>query len=469
MKLTTSKIFAPVITNKVRYNHLWGGRGRGATHFATELALFKLVHDKEFHCGFLRATYAGIKVGLWKALMERIQTMTDANELNINDFKFNLSDLSCTYLPTGNTIISKGFRRSDKSQTANMKGLDGLTFIIIDEAEEVGFDDFNKLDDTLRTVKATLQILLLFNPPHKDHFIIKGYYILHKTKYRGWYKAIPKDNIPDFLSIHSNFTNNTANLNESSIRKLLSYGEPLSPNYNMDFYCRDVLGYVSEGKRGRIFLNVQAVPDKFFFDLPLRTYYGLDFGTNDPNALVAIKYHDGNLYIHEMLYQTHMIKEELIAEMKAMGITRADKIAADSSEPDTIKSMVRAGFNVQPAIKGVGSIDYGYRELLNCKIYYTQSSKNLEHEFENHVWQEKTDTDENDVRLLKDEPKDTYNHLCDGIRYAFCLYIKRKGGVIVTESRKDSEHRTYEDFVDFGTVFASDMTNPSDIVLDDDN
>jgi phage terminase large subunit len=464
MKLSTSPIFLPVITNKLRYNHLWGGRGRGATHFATQLALFKLVYDKEFHCGFLRATYRGIKDGLWRALNERIQTMCDAGELNINDFKFNMSELSCAYIPTGNTIISKGFRRSSKSETANMKGLDGLTFIIIDEAEEVGFEDFNKLDDTLRTVKATLQILLLFNPPSKDHFLIKGYYTLAKTKHKGWYKAIPRE-IPEFVSIHSNFTNNTANLNESSIKKLLSYGEPESPNYNMDFYCRDVLGLVSEGKRGRIFVNVYPIPDKFFFDLPLRTYYGLDFGFKDPNAFVAVKYHDGNLYVHEILYQTDMTKNELVSDLKAMGIKRSDKIAADSSEPDTIKSMVQAGFNVQPAIKGVGSIEYGYRELLNCKIYYTQSSKNIEHEFENHVWEEKTDVDENDVRQLKDVPHDSENHIIDAIRYSYVTYIKRKGGVIVSESRNVDDKHDYEDYIDFGEIFNENNVDFDEILL----
>jgi len=92
-------------------------------------------------------------------------------ELTDEDFAINEQMMSVVCLATGNEILTKGFRKSSGARTAKMKSLAGCTHCIIEEAEEVSEEDFMQLDDTLRTIKADLQIIMIFNPPPRDHWI----------------------------------------------------------------------------------------------------------------------------------------------------------------------------------------------------------------------------------------------------------------------------------------------------------
>lgn len=449
MKIRVNKLYAPVLTTKCRYIHIWGGRGRGASHFATDYFLMLITAPKYFRGGFVRSTFGEIKTGLYRAFKDRAIKADSEGDVKITDFKFNETELTVTYLPTGNSIISKGLKKSNLNQAANLKGLEGLTHLIIEEAEDSNEDDIDKLDDTLRTVLVeNIQILFLFNPPHKNHYLIKRNYDLVPAnatdvlgnEIKGWYKAIPKNN-PELLSIHGTYRDNAKNLNESNKRKNYNYGNPNSPYYNPDKYCRDVEGLVSEGKRGRIFHNVQSMPIALFNSLPYPSFYGLDFGFNDPNAVVECKYRDGKLFLNELIYESGLDNDELAKRMKLVHIDKSRKVYADSARPDNIKSLNKYGFIVIGADKGPGSIEYGYRELLNVKIYYTDTSKNLESEIELHSWELDKDKEPTDV------PEDDNNHLLDGARYAYTMHVKKRSP---TASAPNDHTNDWEKWTDPG-------------------
>jgi phage terminase large subunit len=426
-----NKLYKPVLRTKCRYIHIWGGRGRGASHFATDYFLWLITDDQYFRGGFIRSTFGEIKTGLYRAFKDRVVRAEADGEVEFSDFKFNDTELGVTYIPTGNSIISKGLKKSNLNQAANLKGLEGLTHLIIEEAEDSNEEDIDKLDDTLRTVLVdSIQIIFLFNPPHKGHYLIKRNYNLlpadaHDSvgnPVTGWYKATPKNN-PELLSIHGNYTYNTKNLNESNKRKNYNYGDPASPYYNIDKYCRDVLGLVSEGKKGRIFQNVKPITIAQFNSLPYPSFYGLDFGFNDPNAVVELKYHDGKLFWNELIYESGLDNDELAAKMKSAKIDKSRKVYADSARPDNIKSLNKYGFIVIGADKGPGSIESGYRDLLDLEHYYTDNSKNLRQEFELHSWELDKDKEPTDV------PEDDNNHLIDAGRYAYTKHIVKKSAI----------------------------------------
>lgn len=429
LTLRFNRLFSEVFNTIARYIDIWGGRARGGSHFATDYFLFLITQPKYFRGVFLRAIHGDIKDSLWKDFKDRLQACVDRGELRIEDFAMNNNEYTCTYLPTGNSIISKGFKKSSGNQSAKLKSIAGCTHAVIEECEEVGEEDFAQFDDSLRTDKVQhIQVLRLFNPPGKNHWLIKRYYNLVDSGINGWYKAIPKD-MPELLSIHSTYLDNISNINASTIKNYEAYGNPDSPTYNPDFYHRNVKGLVSEGQKGRIFTKCQPIPYSTFKELPYASFYGLDFGFNDPVAVPECKYHNGKLFLHQLIYQPGLDNDELADQMEAKGIKRVgtgrQKVYADSAEPKSIKALNKKGFIVEPAEKGADSIAYGIRELQSIQIFITSESKDFWLEAEEYHWM--LDAEKNPT----DTPEDAHNHLWDATRYAYTMHVKKRGGVIL--------------------------------------
>lgn len=424
LNLQFNRLYRPVFTTTKRYIHAWGGRARGGSHFGTDYFLCLIVQPGYFRGCFLRAILADVRGSLWQDFKDRVDARVDAGELDINSFAFNETTMSVTYLPTGNSIISKGFKKSSGSQSAKLKSLAGMTHVLIEECEEVIEDDFNKLDDSLRTNKVEhIKIICLFNPPGKNHWLMKRNYNLLDSGVEGWYLAIPKD-IPELLSIHSTYKDNIKNLNKTTITKYENYGDPKSPGYNADFYYRDVKGLVSEGKKGRIFTKCWPITYEFFKSLPYASFYGLDFGySQDPVALVEMKYHNGKLYRHQCIYSPGLTDDDLAKRMKMVGVKSTSRIYADSAEPKSIATLRKKGFVVIAAPKGPDSINNGIKYLLSLNIFQTESSADLWTETEEYSWE----LDANGIPT--DEPIDNYNHGWDATRYGAVTHTQRGGGL----------------------------------------
>lgn len=408
-----------------------------------------------FRGGFLRSTFNEVKTGLWVAFKLRLATSINAGELRKEDFRINESDLSVTYIPTGNSIVSKGFRKTNLNQAANLKGLEGLTHVIIDEAEDVAEEDFDKLDDSLRTTAVkNIKILLLFNPPHKNHWLIKKHYHLIESEYKGWYRAIQK-NIPTLLSIHSTWHNNSKNVNASSKAKMIARGNPDSPEYNPDYHYRNGLGLISEGRKGRIYTHAKPIPLSVYQQLPYTRFYGLDWGFNDPNAVVEMMYNAGRLFLRQLVYEGNLENEELMIKMRQRGVKPTSKVFYDCARPDNAKTFKKGieygpnamkGFHMIPSRKGPDSIKYGIRELQDVEIYYTDDSPDIEKEFEEYHWA----LDAN--KEPTDEPEDECNHAMDAIRYAYIGEVRNKTAAMAGNVTGDSELSRKLDWVTEQTV-----------------
>lgn len=426
MDIEVNPLYEPVFTSFCRYFFLWGGRGRGASHFATDYFLFRLTQDKYFRGVMLRATMAQIKKSLWVALLKRIKVAQDKGYILEEDLRINLSEHTVTYIPTGNVILCHGFRKTTTAAAADLKGLEGVTHAIVEEAEDVYEQDFRELSSSLRTTEVkNIQILVLFNPPGKNHWLIKTYFNLiscTEPDYLGWYRAEQKEGTDELLSIHSTYEDNIDNLNDGNIREYQNYGNKNHHSYNKDYYCRSVLGLISEGKMGRIFVKVRRISRALYDELPYEEFDGLDFGFNAPTAVSGNKYHNGRLYSRQIIYEAELLNHELAKELKRKNVTRDIKIYADPAEPQSIRTLQRYGLNVLPAIKGADSIEYGYRELLNVTWYVTDDSDDFWEELEEHTWSLDGDKKPTDM------PEDDHNHLIDATRYAFTMHVARKGG-----------------------------------------
>lgn len=422
-----NKLYREVFTTKARYILLWGGRARGGSHFATDYYLYKMTQPEYFRGAIMRSVYGDIKASLWQDWKDRLEN----SDFDEKDFDIN-ERMSATYRKTGNGFIAKGFKKSSSKQSAKLKSLAGITHILIEEAEEVEEADFDKLDDSIRTNKIKdIQIILLFNPPGKNHWLMRRFFNLEEwdpeaegdfnPDAKGYYRAIPKVN-PDVLAIHSTFLDNLRNLNAKTVSKYKNYGDPQSPFYNPEWFYVDVKGLVPEGVRGRIYKGWRTITNAFFENLPYPSYYGLDFGySDDPVALLEIKTHNNRNFFREIVYEAGLTNQALARLMKIRGVPLSARIYADSAEPKSIQELKDEGYKqVIEAIKGPDSVLFGIKMLKAMENFYTENSVNMRKENEEYKWELDANKQPTNV------PEDKNNHLKDAARYGVTTH-KKKG------------------------------------------
>jgi phage terminase large subunit len=139
------------------------------------------------------------------------------------------------------------------------------------------------------------------------------------------------------------------------------------------------------------------------------TIYGLDFGYNNPTALVKVVFNDTKCYIQELIYEQRLTTSDLIEKLKLIDLNSYDEIFADAAEPKTIQEISKFGFNIKPANKDVRE---GIRCIKGTPIYIHEDSVHLLKEMKNYRWK----TDRNNVKL--DEPVKFNDHAVDAMRYA---------------------------------------------------
>lgn len=145
-------------------------------------------------------------------------------------------------------------------------------------------------------------------------------------------------------------------------------------------------------------------------------FYGLDFGYNNPSALVHVGMYDGEVYLRESLYETHLTNQDLIAKLKTLNVNKKTPIYADSAEPARIEEIYKAGYNIKPAKKSV--LD-GIDTVKRYKLHLHEEDANTIKEIRSYKWKE----DKNGNVL--DEPVKFNDHLQDSIRYGLFSHYNR--------------------------------------------
>ena len=130
---------------------------------------------------------------------------------------------------------------------------------------------------------------------------------------------------------------------------------------------------------------------------------------------------DGNakdVYLDELIYQTKLTTPELIDLMKDLIPVRKREIPiyADSEDPNAIKQIYDAGFNIIGAQKGKGSV---YEGIIFSKHYIWHSKKeNINANKERTTYKWKVDRD----GKLLDEPVKFRDHFMNCKRYGVYMH-----------------------------------------------
>ncbi len=410
--------YEPLYTSRARYKDLWGGRGRGGSHEATLYALFRLTSPGYCRCAFVRKVFKDVKKSLWQDFKDRMEETGTTQQFKLND-----QECSGYHALTGNSITSFGVK-AEKGRTAKLKSLAGYNLIIIEEFDELSEEEFDTIDDSLRTIKGAPEIIRIFNPPGRLHWIWRRFYNLMDSEVPGYWRAQPKKDM-DLLSVFSTYEDNYQNLAKTTVAKWLAYEQK-----NPDYFYTMIKGLISEGQRGRVYKGWRPITDEDFEAIDARSVWALDFGWSEsPMALLEMKLVKNKVYVREHIYAPMTLKD-LAKRMCTLGLTKTEVIVADSEDPLSINQLrtgwkakdlepgeaekypqLTKGFYVVGAVKGQGSVNAGISIVQEREVFVTENSTNVWEEYKNYRWA--LDANKNPTNT----PEDEYNHAMDDIRY----------------------------------------------------
>lgn len=409
VSLDTHKSHSPLWKDETwRYAIVMGGRGNGRSGSASRYAVSQLLSKEYTRGAIMRATHADIRASCWNEIVDRLkeQDITEGFKLTDNEM----------FIERGqNSLRAHGFRASSGSLTARLKSLAGYNFVWIEEAEEIGEDEFRTLDDTLRTTKGRIRIILSLNTPSKNHWLIKKWFDLTPhTEAKGFYIPTLKKDVNNAIYIGGTYRENKDNLNFQTIQQYERYKTD-KPAY----YWQMIEGLSPEVVMGRIYTGWKEI-DEIPHEARL-IGYGLDFGYDpDPACILGVYFYNGGYILDENLYATHLFNEHLA--MTLQGLPKAP-VVADNAENKSIAELQSKGLNVIPCEKGKDSVIFGIKHVQGLRISYTKRSNNIKREYENYAWKRRKDAvEENDHMGMEDPACD--NHAMSATRYFLTMFGK---------------------------------------------
>lgn len=388
-------------SNDIRYVFLMGGRGNARSGTASRYCVSRLLGEEYTRGAIMRAVHSDIRASCWSEIIDRIHEQRIEEEFKIVDNEM--------FIKRGeNSLRSHGFKASSGSLTARLKSLAGYNLIWIEEAEEVGENEFRTLDDSLRTVKGHITIVFTLNTPPKNHWIIRQFFDLSEHQIaKGFF--IPKlksEREKDCIYIGGTYRENEPNLDKHTIERYKDYR-----NSNPNYYWQVIEGLSPEEVRGKIYSGWQII-DELPQDARLERF-GEDFGWfPDPASVIALYYWNGSYIIDELAYGNFLSNEYLARCIKEVDRNRRIVTIADSAEPKSIEEQNKYGINVRGVEKGKGSVEFRIKATSLKKIFVTRRSVNVWESYENYRWAEDKDGNPKGV------PDHTFSHCMDAVSYA---------------------------------------------------
>jgi phage terminase large subunit len=371
---------------------IYGGAGSGKSYSVAQLFIRRLYEENDIRMLVLRKTLPALRITAYQLILDLLREY----EL---PFKLNKSEMLIQY--GANEIMFKSLDDPEK-----IKSYEG-NYVWVEEATEITYEDFTQLNLRLRrkNPKHINQMYLTFNPISRFH----------------WLNTELIEGMRDDTAVHHSTYKDNPFLPEEYIVEL----EGLTDE---NFYKIYTLGEFGELKN-IIYANYE-VEDFDFNEKEFDEWiYGIDFGYNNQNAVIGIGVRDDEYWLVEVLYQTHMTNQDLIAKLNE-SIESNSTIYADSAEPARISEIKREGFNIYPADKSVkDGIDF----VKSKRLHVDRNSVDLINELRGYKYKE--DKDGN----VLDEPVKFRDHLMDAMRYA--MYRPSEGEVAIFGGIGDAYRR----------------------------
>jgi len=409
------------IPSTFRYNQVvsMGGSRSSKTYSILQMLLTEMVTRKNIKITVWRATKVECKANV----MEDFYTILRSHPVVARDIVENKQKASFTYSKTGSKIIFEGADDVGKVLGSQQ------TISFFNEVTEFNYEVYLQIAQ-----RTSERILCDYNPS--------------KT---FWLESYRFDDESTF--IHSDFRNNKfcpVNIQ----RRLLSYepwkrgtyeivgaevhykGKPITeqnqpPPHEVNVKKNTANSYMwlvyglglGAEKPNKIYKGWHAITDEEFDSKTEYTsYFGIDFGTSVPTAVVEVKYDgDGSFYVKPRLYKPLQDIQDNVAtflRMECPDIMKNNSLLiGDSAKESYITALQDAGYWADKAIKGSGSVDLGISSMQKFQMYvaFTEAFKK---EYDEYSWE----MDKNNVS--KDTPLKKNDHYMDSLRYIITYLIE---------------------------------------------
>ena len=186
-----------------------------------------------------------------------------------------------------------------------------------------------------------------------------------------------------------------------------------------DPYFKDVYVLGNWGVLGNLVFTNYVIEEFDYTENDLENVCsGMDFGFVHASAIERMGFRDGEIYVFDEIYGKGWTNAEFIAaandwftrEVEEDGVKKRIPyrfdITADSAEPDRIKEWNQAGWFVEAAQKGPGSLGYGIDYLISKKIHiHATKCPNLAREIP--MYKRREDKDGNAIEKFVELNDDT--------------------------------------------------------------
>ena len=339
-----------------------GGSRSSKTYSLCQLFILHCLSEEGQRISIVRKTLPALRNTVMVDFFEILQNMNiyskEAHNKTNNTYTF----------PNGSQVAF--FSTDDEQKLRGRKH----SIVWANEANELLHEEFMQLN-----MRCEGKFFVDFNPSENS----------------SWIYDLPED---DTLTIKSTYKDNPF-LPQSIINQI----EDLKRT-DESLYQIYALGERAVSKLN-IYSNWEFVKQK-----PIRFQeyiYGLDFGYNHPTALVRVYWHENDIYIEPVLYESYLTTSDLIERFNNLGIDKNAEIQADYARPEIIQEMRNAGYNVNNASK---EVKQGINYVKMFKVY-AKDDENLIKEFDNYKWKKLKDN-------IMDEPVKLHDDAMDAIRYA---------------------------------------------------
>jgi phage terminase large subunit len=346
-----------------------GGSRSSKTYSLCQMIIVYSLQNKGKVTSIIRKTFPALRATVMRDFLEIMKEMDlyDVNAHNKSEHIYSF--------PNGSIV--EFFSVDDEQKIRGRK----RDLAWCNEANELFYDDFTQLN-----MRTEGKLIFDYNP----------------SESASWLYELPKE---ESILIKSTYKDNP--FLPDSIRRQI---EDLKRT-DESLYQIYALGEKAISK-SNIYSNWTFLPHR-----PSRFtqfIYGIDFGFNHPTALVRIYWHEKDIFIEPVIYESYLTTSDLIDRFEKLGIEKNADIVADYARPEIIAELNNNGYNVMNANKSVK------KGIDNVKTFgiFCMEHEGLKKEYQNYKWKKIGDQ-------IIDEPVKLWDDAMDATRYAV-VYIKEQ-------------------------------------------
>lgn len=309
VRIRTNKVFQLLEQSEKRITSLRGGTRSGKTYNVLIWFVMRYLRQTGKVLTIARQTMPALKATAMRDFFEIIENLGLYEEANHNRTRNE-------YTLNGNLIEFVAVSESDRVRGRKRDDL------FINEINEITLDAWRQL-----SFRTTGKIVVDYNPSEPEGFV---------------YEQIESR---DDCDLHVTTYRDNPFLEPSIIAEI-----ELLKDSDEEYWNIYGLGLVGAGA-SKVWTHWRTQDGVTWPYDRGQTVYGLDFGFNNPSALVEVTYTDNTLYWRELLYQSKLTNSDLIKRLKGIPEIKGRLIIADAAEPQRIEEIKRAGFRIQAAYK----------------------------------------------------------------------------------------------------------------------